>query len=50
MPRTPPAPAVPGSGACARTRGEHLTACEAEVEQEGKALVHAVATFALLER
>jgi uncharacterized protein (TIGR00369 family) len=31
-----------------RTRGEHLTVCEAEVEQDGKAVVHAVATFALL--
>ncbi|MGY2082416.1 PaaI family thioesterase [Blastococcus sp. SYSU DS0539] len=33
-----------------RTRGEHLTVCEADVEQEGRALAHAVATFALLER
>ncbi|MGY1711164.1 PaaI family thioesterase [Geodermatophilus sp. SYSU D00758] len=33
-----------------RTRGEHLTVCEADVEQEGRALVHAVATFALLHR
>jgi uncharacterized protein (TIGR00369 family) len=33
-----------------RTRGEHLTVCEADVEQDGKALVHAVATFALLRR
>jgi len=31
-----------------RTRGEHLTVCEADVEQDEKALVHAVATFALL--
>jgi uncharacterized protein (TIGR00369 family) len=31
-----------------RTRGEHLTVCDAEVEQEGRSLVHAVATFALL--
>src|SRR5919202_6903649 len=31
-----------------RTRGEHLTVCEADVEQEGKELVHALATFALL--
>ncbi|MGY1836140.1 PaaI family thioesterase [Blastococcus sp. SYSU DS0510] len=31
-----------------RTRGQHLTVCEADVEQDGKALVHAVATFALL--
>ena len=29
-------------------QGEHLTVCEAEVEQEGKTLVHAVATFAVL--
>ena len=33
-----------------RTRGEHLTVCEADVEQDGKSLVHAVATFALLQR
>jgi acyl-coenzyme A thioesterase PaaI-like protein len=33
-----------------RTRGEHLTVCEAEVEQEGRALAHALATFALLHR
>jgi uncharacterized protein (TIGR00369 family) len=33
-----------------RTRGEHLTICEADVEQEGKGIAHAVATFALLER
>ena len=31
-----------------RKQGEHLTVCEADVEQEGKALVHAVATFAVL--
>jgi uncharacterized protein (TIGR00369 family) len=31
-----------------RTRGEHLTVCDAEVEQDGRGLVHAVATFALL--
>ena len=31
-----------------RKRGEDLTVCEADVEQDGKALVHAVATFALL--
>ncbi|SNS80679.1 uncharacterized domain 1-containing protein [Geodermatophilus pulveris] len=33
-----------------RTRGAHLTVCEADVEQDGEALAHAVATFALLER
>ena len=31
-----------------RTKGEHLTVCEAEVEQAGQAIGHAVATFALL--
>jgi uncharacterized protein (TIGR00369 family) len=36
--------------ATVRTQGEHLTVCEADVEQEGRALVHAVATFALLHR
>jgi uncharacterized protein (TIGR00369 family) len=30
-------------------RGESLTVCEAEVEQEGKTLVHALATFALID-
>lgn len=32
-----------------RKRGDRLTVCEAEVEQDGKSLVHALATFALLE-
>ena len=31
-----------------RTRGKHLTVCEADVEQDGRSLAHAVATFALL--
>jgi uncharacterized protein (TIGR00369 family) len=31
-----------------RTRGEHLTVCDADVEQDGRAVAHAVATFALL--
>lgn len=31
-----------------RTQGEHLTVCEADAEQEGTPLVHAVATFAVL--
>jgi uncharacterized protein (TIGR00369 family) len=31
-----------------RTRGQHLTVCEADVDQDGRSLVHAVATFALL--
>ena len=33
-----------------RTRGEHLTVCEADVEQDGRTLVHALATFAVLHR
>ena len=33
-----------------RTRGEHLTICEADVEQDGRSVAHAVATFALLDR
>src|SRR5919206_1867687 len=44
-------PGKPGTievSAQVRTRGEHLTVCDADVEQDGKALVHAVATFALL--
>jgi uncharacterized protein (TIGR00369 family) len=36
--------------AAVRKQGEDLTVCEAEVEQDGKTLVHALATFALLHR
>ena len=46
-------PGAPGQLAVTarvRTRGEHLTVCEADVEQDGKTLVHAVATFAVLHR
>ena len=35
--------------ASVRKRGDSLTVCEADVEQDGKSLVHALATFALLE-
>lgn len=31
-------------------RGEHLMLCEADVEQDGRTLVHAVGTFAVLDR
>jgi uncharacterized protein (TIGR00369 family) len=31
-------------------QGDHLLLCEADVEQEGRTLVHAVGTFALLAR
>ena len=31
-------------------QGDQLTICEADVEQDGKTLVHALATFALLHR
>ena len=30
-------------------RGDSLTMCEAEVEQDGRTLVHALATFALVK-
>jgi len=33
-----------------RKQGEHLTVCDADVEQNGKTLVHAVATFAVLHK
>ncbi len=33
-----------------RTRGRHLTVCEADVEQDGRSVAHAVATFAILDR
>ena len=44
-------PGTPGRllvTATLRKRGESLTICEADVEQEGKSLVHAHATFALI--
>lgn len=31
-----------------RKQGKHLTICEADVEQDGETLVHAIATFAVL--
>jgi uncharacterized protein (TIGR00369 family) len=31
-----------------RKRGDSLTVCEADVQQDGKTLVHALATFALV--
>jgi len=31
-----------------RAQGEHLTVCDADVEQNGRGLAHAVATFAVL--
>jgi uncharacterized protein (TIGR00369 family) len=35
--------------ATVRKRGESLTVCEADVAQGGKSLVHALATFALID-
>ncbi len=32
-----------------RKRGSSLVVCDADIEQDGEAVVHAVATFALLE-
>jgi uncharacterized protein (TIGR00369 family) len=46
----PGKPGELGVTARVRTRGEHLTVCEAEVEQDGRALAHALATFAVLHR
>ena len=34
--------------ATVRKQGESITVCEADVQQEGKSLVHALATFALI--
>jgi uncharacterized protein (TIGR00369 family) len=45
-------PGKPGrleATAAVRKQGEHLTVCEAEVTQEGRTLVHALATFAVLK-
>ena len=33
-----------------RKRGESLSVCEADIQQDGSSLVHALATFALLDR
>ncbi|NPC95666.1 PaaI family thioesterase [Nocardioides sp. zg-DK7169] len=35
--------------AAVRKRGESIVVCEADVTQEGKSLVHALATFALID-
>ena len=35
--------------AAVRKRGANITVCEADVEQDGTSLVHALATFALIE-
>ena len=46
-------PAVPGRlmvSAQVRKQGENLTVCDADVEQDGRTLVHALATFAVLHR
>ena len=45
-------PGVPGRlivTAEVRKQGDSLIMCEADVEQDGKSLVHALATFALLK-
>ena len=44
----PGRPGVLEVSASVRTRGEHLTVVEAEVEQDGSPVAHALATFALL--
>ena len=44
-------PGKPGTlvvTATVRKRGDNLTVCEADVKQDGKSLVHALATFALV--
>ena len=44
-------PGKPGRldvSAAVSKQGEHLTMCEADVEQDGRALVHALATFAVI--
>ncbi|WP_448616285.1 PaaI family thioesterase [Modestobacter sp. URMC 112] len=46
----PGKPGVVEVTARVRTQGAHLTVCEADVEQDGEGLVHAVATFAVLHR
>jgi uncharacterized protein (TIGR00369 family) len=46
-------PGTPGRievHAAVSKQGEDLTVCEADVEQDGKGLAHALATFAVLHR
>jgi uncharacterized protein (TIGR00369 family) len=46
-------PGKPGSlevTAAVSKQGENLTVCEADVEQDGRPLAHALATFAVLHR
>jgi uncharacterized protein (TIGR00369 family) len=46
-------PGTPGRitvHAAVSKQGDHLTVCQADVEQDGKGLVHALATFAVLHR
>jgi uncharacterized protein (TIGR00369 family) len=33
-----------------RMQGDNLSVCEADVEQDGRTLIHAIATFAVLRR
>jgi len=46
-------PGKPGKlvvSAQVRKQGENLSVCEADVEQDDRPLVHAIATFAVLHR
>jgi uncharacterized protein (TIGR00369 family) len=46
-------PGSPGTlvvSAAVSKQGDDLTVCEADVEQDGRALAHALATFAVLHR
>ena len=46
-------PGKPGTlvvNAQVRKQGENLSVCEADVEQDDRPLVHAIATFAVLHR
>jgi acyl-coenzyme A thioesterase PaaI-like protein len=44
----PGRPGRPAGSARVRTRGEHPTVCGADLEHDGRSLVHAAAAFALL--
>jgi uncharacterized protein (TIGR00369 family) len=33
-----------------RKHGEHLLVCDADIEQDGRSLIHAVATFAVVQK
>jgi acyl-coenzyme A thioesterase PaaI-like protein len=46
----PGSPGILSVSAAVSKQGDNLTVCEADVEQDGRTLAHALATFAVLHR